>query len=76
MSREVDELLASITRDSEIHCPHCDAHYEDDEYQHVSYHGEESKAEVSCGDCGKDFWLEEHVSRTYTTAATRAGLSE
>jgi uncharacterized Zn-finger protein len=76
MSETIDQLMASMKREGEIHCPHCDAIYQDDEYQHISYHGEDSKEQVDCEICGKAFWLEEHVSRTYTTAMTREGLDE
>lgn len=74
-----DADMARFKREQEIHCPHCDALYDDsDEHHHVSYWGEDSQTEVECEneDCGKSFWLEEHVSRTYTTAMSQEGLNE
>lgn len=76
MSAEAKAYIDSILRAGEIHCPHCDERLEDDEHQFISYYGEDSQTEVDCYGCGKTFWLEEHVSRTYTTAKTRDGLED
>ena len=56
---------------SEIQCPYCG------EQQYievaeggavlVTYHGEEA-VEWECQDCKKDFWIEENVSRFWTSS--------
>ena len=36
----------------------------------VTYWGEDGRKEESCNSCGKDFWVEEHVNRTWTVFKT------
>lgn len=49
-----------------IICPHCGKQHIDEEYDYISYHGDESH-EIGCQDCGKDFLVNETVIRTYDT---------
>jgi C4-type Zn-finger protein len=52
----------------EIICPYCE-HQQDNEtkYHCVSYWGEDSKKQIQCEHCGKHFWVEEQVVRTFRT---------
>lgn len=36
----------------------------------VTYHGEEGKLEQACPSCDEDFFVEEHVDRTWTVSKT------
>ena len=66
------EWLANYRREHEIHCPHCDAVYDDtDNPQCISYHGEDGPVEVEClnEECERVFLVVESVDRTYETKA-------
>lgn len=67
--RKLEAQLAAIRRAREIHCPYCDALWVDDEYQCVSFHGEEPDVEVQCENehCELFFMVKAHVERTYET---------
>ncbi len=54
-------------------CPHCgyDLTTESEDMVNiVTYWGEDGRVEEHCNHCGKDFWVEEHVDRTWTTFKT------
>ncbi len=42
----------------------------------VTYWGEEGPIEEHCNHCGKDFWVEEHVDRTWKTFETAEAAKE
>jgi len=71
-----DGLRAEFVRDprESIWCPYCEEQYDDDDYHCVTMWGEpETKTgfhEVTCNHCGRDFFVNERVRRTYksTTA--------
>ena len=59
-------------RDHAIHCPYCDAKFDDEEYSHVSYHGTEYEPmEQDCGSCERTFYVHEIVDRTYRTVKNK-----
>jgi len=66
----LDEIMARMKREQEIHCPFCDRIYDDsDGYRCISYHGEDGPVEVECLNeaCEKPFMVTETVIRTYET---------
>lgn len=46
-------------------CPHCGSPYCDEDYDCVSYWGDDSPYEVECSNCDKPFVVEETVMRNY-----------
>lgn len=49
-----------------IFCPYCGQEQDQETmYHHVTYWGEEGWKFCSCADCGKDFEVEEKVTRTF-----------
>ena len=63
--RRMKELDEEVT----IRCPYCESVYAEpgDErtYDFTSYHGENGPQEVECDECGKEFLIEEIVSREF-----------
>jgi hypothetical protein len=74
----LDDRLAQMKRDSEIHCPFCDyLQSSDDQRYPVSYHGhEDGPEEMECDSCRKTFFVEERVIRNYVTGKTREECEE
>lgn len=56
----------------EVICPHCGAEQSEEiRYEHISIHGtEDGPQEQDCESCDKPFWVQEYVSRNYTTLKT------
>jgi C4-type Zn-finger protein len=55
-------------RSDTIICPYCYCKQDTETtYQHVSYWGEDSLERINCEHCGKDFYVEERVERTFET---------
>jgi hypothetical protein len=50
---ELERRMRQLQRDQEIHCPHCDAVYVDEERDCVTYWGEGPDREVECRDCDR-----------------------
>ncbi len=67
LTETLDEALARIKREKTIFCPWCDAIYEDEDGNCISYWGEDAPAGVICGHCDKVFEVHETVVRTYET---------
>lgn len=74
MNETFDEKLNRITEEQRkakiIICPHCE--YEHDSSRdpellegHVTYWGEDDAQGFCCYMCGKDFFVKEHVKRTF-----------
>lgn len=69
IKQQMEADLARLRRETEIHCPYCDAEYDSsDEPVAVSYWGAEDPVEIECEDCGKAFMVQEQVWRTYETS--------
>ena len=66
---DLGEWIAAWRREAEIHCPHCDTLYVDEDYQCVTMCGERDGGDpvVECGKCERDFVVIESVRRTYET---------
>lgn len=55
-----------------IQCPYCGKTHEDENHEHVSYHGTEDGPKLAdCGWCGLEFEVLEHVSREWETLPIR-----
>ena len=68
---EIERRLQQMQRDSEIHCPFCDALYEDEDNRHITYHGDGPAKAAECETCEREFFVEETVVRTYETRPGR-----
>jgi hypothetical protein len=54
----------------DIRCPRCNEVYEE-YYQCVSYWGDRGPLGADCDGCGKPFFVEEHVLRSWSTFVKR-----
>lgn len=50
----------------EIVCPHC-GHIQKDIWE-IDFNGIDGYAEVACGECGKDFFVQRHAILSYSTS--------
>ena len=66
IEEQMNKFIAQKRHDEQIWCPHCN-HNQDTEtiYHHVTYWGDEERKLCSCESCGKTFWVEENVERTF-----------
>lgn len=65
--------IVNVTNYEEIKCPHCGTQqdYTDSLKHLVSYWGEDGEQRFTCeGDCGKDFFINENVSRDWDVGKT------
>ena len=66
--KKLAEEQENKRRSEEIVCPYCHVRADQEtKYHHVSYWGEDSKQKITCEHCGKEFWVEEKVSREFET---------
>lgn len=66
--KRLAEEQENTQREREIICPYCKGEQsQDEQYSHISYHGEDSKVKIQCENCDKEFWVEEIVIRTFET---------
>ncbi len=74
-TERMDRWERQYKADREVRCPHCDhLHDNDDGFYPVSYWAEDGPEERDCEDCGKTFFVEEHVARTWKVGKTKADL--
>lgn len=80
---QVEEQMArwekQYKEDREVRCPHCDHLHDNDgdgSMYPVTYWAEDGPEERDCEDCGKQFFVEEHVTRTWKTAKTKEELDD
>lgn len=68
-SAEIEARLEQMKRARQIRCPHCQSVFNDEEYDHVTYHGSSDSGmkTATCHSCEKDFAVREMVERTYET---------
>lgn len=79
-----DDFLKRLAEESkatrhgkEIICPYCEKEQSQDaKYSHISYWGDDSKTTIDCEECGKEFWVEEKVERTFETETIEWRKSE
>ena len=71
----IEKIMEKRRKDRLIICPYCG--YEHDISQHwevmgsvVTYHGEEEPQEFTCQNCDEDFFVQEHVERTFEAKKT------
>lgn len=67
---DLEKVMEKWRKDRLIICPYCG--YEHNISQHwesmgkvVTYHGEDIPQEFTCQSCDKDFFVQEHVERTF-----------
>ena len=65
----IDGYLADRKKEESIWCPHCGELFEDEDYGHVTYWGDDREQYKSeqCASCGLPFLVLESVRRTYET---------
>jgi len=69
MLAQIDDMIARMKREREIHCPFCDALYDDSEERYcVSAWGEDPPKQAFCSSCERTFLVREIVTRTYETS--------
>lgn len=70
--------LVSVLLMEEIFCPHCGEGVCNDEGEWpVSYYGsEDGPIEMSCQSCGKIFYIDEQVERTYEVRKTEEEIED
>ena len=65
----IDCITKSMERKKareKIICPFCGHEKSNDDYQYpVTYWAEDGSQEMECNECGKTFWIREHVERYY-----------
>lgn len=70
----IDAYLARMreeyNRTHEIRCPYCQSWFEDEDCDHVTYHGEPSQKTAICNGCDNEFIVTEKVDRTWETRKT------
>jgi len=79
----IDERLKNLQDQYEnehsCKCPNCGFDLDSEcEYMVdlVTYHGEEGRLEQTCPSCDTDFWVEEHVDRTWSVFKTEDETEE
>ena len=68
MSDLIDRILKTHKADQQIKCPYCEKIQSNDDYQYpITYWGDDGVVEWECDndDCGKKFFVDELVDRTY-----------
>jgi len=71
MLNRLAEESRNKERGKEIICPYCKSPQDNEtQHHHVSYWGEDSKNKIECESCGREFWVEEIVERTFETTMT------
>jgi transposase-like protein len=60
-----DGEITEVDCEDEIYCPYCGLAHEEDYENEAFYIGGEH--EFTCGECGKDFSVDTHVSYSYST---------
>lgn len=76
--RAMDDWEKEWRESRQIKCPHCGYILEGEEvYDYVSCwgHPDEEDTEAECPRCGKEFWVREHVDRTWEVKATEEEFS-
>jgi len=66
-------LAEKYEKEHSCRCPFCgyDLNTEsEDMIDLITYWGEDGRKEESCNSCGKDFWVEEKVDRTWNVFKT------
>jgi hypothetical protein len=74
----IEEMTERYKREREIVCPHCNELQANDDCQYpVTYHGSSDNgyAETDCQSCGKEFFVDEIVQRTYRVGKTEKELN-
>lgn len=68
LPKEIRERIERQSRREEIWCPFCKTALGQDGFDgFVSYHGDSGAKSTTCGHCNIDFWVKEHVERTFTS---------
>ena len=66
--------MTALPRDGD--CPHC-GHpfdvYSRERYDLITYWGEDGPKKFECAECAQDFYVNEHVSRSWTSGKTEEG---
>ena len=63
-----EQMKKRYEEEHSIKCPHCGYDYtEDIDFLQdlITYHGEDGPVKRECGECSKEFYVQEIVDRTY-----------
>lgn len=74
---EIKDRIARERRAEDLWCPHCKTQQDNDtKYKCVTYWGDSGSKCVNCSSCGHDFWVLEHVKRTFKSFKTNPDEEE
>jgi DNA-directed RNA polymerase subunit RPC12/RpoP len=73
-----ERRLERIREARKIRCPYCkqEIDYTSEDVGLVTYWGEDGPVEISCEHCDEDFFVREHVERTFTVGKSREEANE
>jgi redox-regulated HSP33 family molecular chaperone len=67
-----DQYIRDWRERQKIKCPYCNHEYDftSEDMGMVTYWGEDGPQELTCDNCDKGFFADEHVDRTFTVGKT------